>query len=177
MSAAPCNNLAVDEGDRVTAGQLIARIDPSDAQSTRAQSQSDYDSALSKVAQAQQNLALQRLQYPSQVQSAQQSLEASRLKLKQAEEQAKIQPKLTEMAIAQAKSNLASAESAYTQTKNALVPQTIASAQSALNQAKATLHYATRMCSDNIIIRQRLRRAECSLTLGTKSCGSKSTVR
>ena len=55
-------DLAVDEGDTVKAGQLIARIDPSDAQSTLDQAQADFSSSLAKVNQARQALSLQTIQ-------------------------------------------------------------------------------------------------------------------
>ncbi|MHB0913126.1 MAG: efflux RND transporter periplasmic adaptor subunit [Armatimonadota bacterium] len=98
--------LAVDEGDLVRAGQLIARIDPSDTMTALKQAQADYDSALAKVRQARQ--------------------------------QARVQPELTSNSIGQAESSLASAEAALHQTKTATVPQKLSSAQSSYNQAKAT---------------------------------------
>ena len=51
--------LAVDEGDTVKAGQLIARIDPSDTRTAFEQSQSDLAAAVSKVDQAKQQLTMQ----------------------------------------------------------------------------------------------------------------------
>jgi HlyD family secretion protein len=134
--------LAVDEGDRVTAGQVIAKIDPSDAQSTFTQSQADYESAQSKVAQAQQTLLIQQAQFPTQVRTAEAAVLAARLKLAEAEKQARVQPQLTATAIDQAQSNLAAAQSGYTQTQAASVPQKLAAAQTALDQAKANLSYA-----------------------------------
>lgn len=54
--------LAVDEGDEVSAGQLIARIDPTDTQTAYEQSQADLAAAVSKVRQAREQLAMQRAQ-------------------------------------------------------------------------------------------------------------------
>ena len=102
--------LAVDEGDFVRAGQLIARIDPSDLLASLEQSQAEYESTLAKVRQARQ--------------------------------QANVQPKLTSTAIEQAESALASARAALRQTRTALIPQKLASVQSSYDQAKATYNQA-----------------------------------
>lgn len=131
--------LGVDEGDQVKSGQVIARIDPSDAESTLEQSQADLDSAKSRAEQARQNLAMQQEQYPAQLLQAQQAVESARLKLAQAEKQAKVQPELTAASIEQARSSLAAAKSSYAQTNNALVPQKIDAAQTALENAQANL--------------------------------------
>lgn len=130
--------LAVDEGDTVQSGQLIARIDPTDTLTAYEQSQADLSSAVSKVEQARQQLAMQHTQNAAQIESARQSLAAARARLLQAEEQARVQPRLTNASISQAKSGLAAAESSLKQTKNALIPQKLSSAQSGYDQAKAS---------------------------------------
>lgn len=130
--------LAVDEGDEVNPGQLIARIDPSDTLTAYEQSQSDLAAAVSKVDQARHQLTMQRTQNSASIESAQQNLESARAKLIQAREQAQIQPKLTIAAISQAKSNLAAAKASLAQTKTALIPQKISSAQAGYDQAKAS---------------------------------------
>ncbi|MCE5197947.1 MAG: efflux RND transporter periplasmic adaptor subunit [Armatimonadota bacterium] len=130
--------LAVDEGDMVKAGQLIAKIDPSDSISTLEQAQADYSSTKSKVNQARQALSMQRLQTSANIISAEQALESSRQKLSQAEQQAEVQPKLTTQAIAQAQSSLDSAQASLNQTKSALNPQKLASAKASLDQAQAS---------------------------------------
>ncbi|MCX6345219.1 MAG: efflux RND transporter periplasmic adaptor subunit [Armatimonadetes bacterium] len=130
--------LAVDEGDVVKAGQLIAKIDPSDTISALQQSVADMDSATAKVQQAKQGLSMQNLQTAANVDASEQALEASRQRLTQAEKQALIQPRLTSEAIKQGESNLAAAEAALRQTKNALIPQKLAAAKSSYEQAKAS---------------------------------------
>ncbi|HOM71579.1 MAG TPA: efflux RND transporter periplasmic adaptor subunit [Armatimonadota bacterium] len=134
--------LAVDEGDIVQPGQLIARIDPTDTQTAYEQSQADLAAALSKVDQAREQLSIHKVQSSSQVISARQALEAAKAKLQQVQAQAEVQPKLTNASISQAQSNLRAAEAAYNQTKNALIPQKLSSAQAAYDQAKASYDLA-----------------------------------
>lgn len=134
--------LAVDEGDTVKAGQLIARIDPSDTQTALEQSQSDLAAAVSKVDQAKQNLTMQHDQDQAQIASAQQGVMTARTKLLQAQEQAKVQPILTASLVKQSKSSYQAALSALNQTKTALIPQKLSSAQAGYDQAKATLDTA-----------------------------------
>lgn len=134
--------LAVDEGDTVKAGQLIARIDPSDTQTALEQSQADLAAAVSKVDQAKQTLTMQHDQDDAQIASAQQALATSRTKLLQAQEQAKVQPILTNASIKQSRSNYQAAMAALNQTKSALIPQKVSSAQASYDQAKATFDTA-----------------------------------
>lgn len=139
--------LDVDEGDRVKAGQLIAKIDPSDSVSALNQARADYSSAKAKVDQARQALSMQRLQTSANIISAEQALESSRQKLSQAEQEAGVQPRLTSEAIHQAQSSLVSAEASLKQTKSALVPQKVASAKASYDDAKASFDKAEKNLS------------------------------
>lgn len=130
--------LAVEEGDVVKPGQLIARIDPTDTLTAYEQSQADLASAQAKVSQAREQLAMQHTQNAAQIESAEQALAAARARLEQAEEQAGVQPKLTSASISQAKSSRAAAEASLNQLKSALIPQRVSSAQSAYDQARAS---------------------------------------
>lgn len=135
-------SLGVDEGDTVKAGQVLARIDPADAQNTLEQSQADMVSAHSKVMQAQQSLTMQRLQDDAQLRSAAQSVETARLKLTQAKDQAGLQRSVNETSIDQAQQNLASAQAKLAQAEEqarlqpTLTDMAIAQAKSSLNAAK-----------------------------------------
>jgi len=136
--------LAVDEGDTVKAGQLIARIDPTDSQTAFEQSRADLAAAASKAEQARLQLDMQRDQTSANILSAQQALATAKARLLQAQEQARVQPALTAAALKQAKSNYAAAVAAYSQTKTALVPQKLASARSNYDQARANLDNAAK---------------------------------
>ena len=135
-------DISVEEGDRVTAGQIIARIDAADASSALEQSQADLESARVRVSQAEYGLSIQRDQYASQLKSAQESLSAAKTRLEQAEKQAELQPKLTENNIKNARSVLEAAQTSHAQLKNVTIPQQILAARTALDQAKANEEYA-----------------------------------
>ena len=135
-------DISVDEGDRVTAGQVIAHIDAADASNTLEQSQADLDSANAKVAQAKESLTMQQKQYSSQLISAEEAVTAAKNRLTQAEAQAKLQPKLTDNNIASAQSALDAAETSYQQLKDVTIPKQILAARTALDQANANFKYA-----------------------------------
>lgn len=130
--------LAVDEGDAVTPGQIIARIDPTDSLTAFDQSEADLAASVSKVDQAEQALSMQHTQNTAQISSARHALDAAKTKLLQAQEQAKVQPTLTASSVKQATNNYEMATAALAQSKSALVPQKLASAQAAFDQAQAS---------------------------------------
>ncbi len=130
-------SLAVDEGDVVKPGQLIAKIDPTDSVTAYDQSQADLAASVSKVQQAQQQLAMQHTQNTAQIASARQALESAKTRLLQAQEQAKVQPVLTQAALKQARNSYEGAMATLDQTRNALIPQKLASTQSSYDQARA----------------------------------------
>ena len=136
--------LAVDEGDVVKAGQLIAKIDPADTLSNLDQVKADYSSARAKVDQTKQALNMQRLQTAANIISAEQALESSKQKLSQAEAESNIQPRLTAEAIRQAQSSLRSAQASLNQTKSALIPQKVSSAKASYDEANASYVKAER---------------------------------
>lgn len=135
-------DISVNEGDRVTAGQVIAHIDAADASSSLEQSKADLDSANAKVAQAQESLTMQQKQYASQLTSAIEAVSAAKNRLAQAETQAKLQPQLTDNNISSARSALAAAQTSHNQLKDVTIPQQILAARTALEQAKANYKYA-----------------------------------
>lgn len=130
--------LAVDEGDTVKPGQLIARVDPTETQSTYDQSQADLAAAVSKVDQARDQLTMQHDQNSAEVASARHALASAKVKLLQAKEQARIQPSLTIASVKQAKSAYEAALANLDQTKTALVPQKLSAAQATYDQANAS---------------------------------------
>lgn len=135
--------LGVDEGDSVTAGQVIARIDPTDARSALDQSQADLEAARAKVSQAQQSLAQQQVQHPASLTASEQAVETAKVRLAQAREQAKLQKALTETSITKATQAIASAKARLTQAQQQakLQPQltttSISEARSSLASAES----------------------------------------
>lgn len=136
--------LAVDEGDKVEAGQLIAKIDPADSIAALQQAKADYTSSNAKVTQSKQALTMQQLQTTASIEGAEQAVEASRQRLQQAEQEASLQPRLTTESIAQAKSALESAQANLSQVQSALTPQKLSSAKASYDQAEASFDEASK---------------------------------
>lgn len=134
--------LAVDLGDVVKKGQLIAKIDPTDSRTQLDQARARYEASQAQLEQAKVNLDLQKAQVRNQIVQAQQGLLAARARLEQAERQWKAQPALTRANIAQAEANLQSARDSLRRLEAATVPQGRASAEAALDQARANLEEA-----------------------------------
>jgi HlyD family secretion protein len=134
--------LAVDVGSVVKAGQLIAKIDPTDSQTALNQAQADLAAAKARLAQTEESLRLQREQSEAQIQQAEEAYRAARARLEQAEIEAKTQPVLAKTAIQQAEANYQSALYALEQLKKAEIPQGIAQARSTFDQAKAAFEKA-----------------------------------
>lgn len=129
--------LAVDEGDVVRAGQLVAKIDPSDSMANLRQAKADLTSAEAKIAQAQQSRVMTDAQVTANIRAAEESVASARQRVLQAQQQADVQPRLTQAAIDQAESSRDGARAALVQLQTALIPQRLASAQAAYDQAQA----------------------------------------
>lgn len=136
--------LAVDVGSVVQPGQLIAKIDPSDSQTTLNQAAADLSAADARLAQSKESLTLQSEQSNLQIRLAQEALTSAKARLAQAESQAAAQPTLTKSAIKQAEANCQSAQESLRQLKEAGAPQGIAQAKAGNDQAKAALDKAKR---------------------------------
>jgi HlyD family secretion protein len=136
------DELAVELGDIVKKGQLIARIDPTDSLTQLNQAQARYRSSEARLAQARVNVDLQIAQSRSQIAQARQSLLSAQARLAQAERQWKVQPALTRANIAQAEANHKSAQDSLRRLQQATVPQGRASSQASLDQAEANLEEA-----------------------------------
>jgi HlyD family secretion protein len=147
------DQLFVDLGDRVTQGQLIALIDPTDTNAAYAQTSADLDAAEARQEQAFTNLKQERLQSKARVASAWQSLASARARLAQAQASKTAQPILTQSSIAQARANLASARKSLAQAeksrdqiaqsleqlKDVTIPLNVANVQSSVREARANM--------------------------------------
>ncbi len=125
------DKLAVDLGDRVTQGQLIALIDPTDSQVAFDQASADLAAARAKRAQAEASAAQEIIQSRARIAAAQRAVESARARLAQANTNMRVQPKLTDAAINQARASLASAQQSAKQAR-----QSVAQLQEQLNQLK-----------------------------------------
>ena len=135
--------LYVDIGSRVTKGQILAKIDPSDTQLTVGTARADLASAKAREQQSQEAYLLQKQISELAVKTAQSQLDtaraaraAAKARLDSARNSATTQPSLTQAAIQQAQANLEAAVQQRAQLQ-ATQTQERASAQSALDQAEA----------------------------------------
>lgn len=124
--------LYVDEGDRVKAGQLVAVIDPRETELAVQQTRSQEDGARSAAQRAQIEMEQRRL-------SAKSDLASAKARLLQASEESRAQPALTQAAINQAKSNLASAQKEKERLLASAEPNQRYAAQSAIDEAKSNV--------------------------------------
>ncbi len=131
--------LAVDVGTRVKAGQLIARIDPTDSQTTFDQALADVDAGNARISQAEQNQSLQGATTVTGIAQAQAAVVAAQARLTQAKAQAAAQPALTQAAIRQARASLFTSRQTLAQIQQGTDPQARADAQSAYASAQANL--------------------------------------
>lgn len=135
--------LAVDVGDRVRSGQIIAKIDPTDSQLTYSQSKADTDAAKAKESQSSASYDLQVQQSQAnieqaraQLRSAHANIDAAAARLKTARDEAAVQPQQTTSAIAQAQANYDSTVQQRAQL-TATQAQDRAAAKAAYDQAVA----------------------------------------
>ncbi|MCC6484175.1 MAG: efflux RND transporter periplasmic adaptor subunit [Armatimonadetes bacterium] len=119
------DKLAVDLGDRVKAGQLIALIDPTDSVAAVTQARSDVMSSRASAAQAAAASSAQPTLTRLSIQEAQASLDSARQSVAQAQEQKK-----------QLQQDLATQQEVTN-------PQNLENAQSDLHEAQANLDAAT----------------------------------
>jgi HlyD family secretion protein len=128
--------LAVDEGARVKAGQLIAIIDKEDTQALFDQASADLDSANARAGQAETNLELQIRQTQTAIEAAEANVSAAKLRLERARIEFSRQPKLSQAAIATAQANYDTALASLSRLEKVDLPQQRADAQNAVNDAK-----------------------------------------
>jgi len=130
--------LAVDIGDHVKKGQLIALIDPTDSKLLLEESQADLNAAGAKLGQTRDQRKLQIAQDIEAVRTAEQGVANAQVKLAQAKETAVLQPQLTNSTIRQAEQNLAAAKEKLAQARESAQVQPQLSTE-AINDAQSNL--------------------------------------
>lgn len=135
--------LLVDIGSRVTKGQVLAKIDPTDTQLNVGTARADVDAASARVEQNRESYELQRQISALAVKTAEAQLttaraarEAAKSRLSVARNSADTQPALSRSSIQQAEANLESARKQRTQLTSTQA-QEKAAAIAALDQAEA----------------------------------------
>ena len=135
--------LLVNVGNEVKAGQILARIDPSDSLLTYKQSEADVSSAQARIDQGGYQYELQKKQSALAIQnakvqlfSAQANLRAAQARLETGKTQETAQPALTRAAIANAQASYDQAVQSRAQL-DATDPQSRATAKATYDQAIA----------------------------------------
>ncbi len=129
--------LAVEEGDIVTAGQRIAVIDPKETVLKLEQDQAQLSGAVSAVGR-------QSLEIEQRRKTAIAAFNQARSKLAQIELEMKTQPTLTNALIASAETQLRSAEQDKARLVNSVHPTQRTSAQAAVDEAQANYDNSVR---------------------------------
>ena len=109
--------LVVDRGDQVAAGDLIARIDPTETQSAYDQAQADVAAALARIQEATADLRRQREVTPAQIRVAEDAVETALVRTKQAESTLEFQEETTEATIRRAEQTLVASQARLRQAE------------------------------------------------------------
>lgn len=134
--------LAVEEGQEVRKGDLIALIDPEDTRAVVEQAAADVRSAQARVDSARENRALQQQLLANAVETAQTQLEAARVRRQRVEEEAKRQPTLVAADLTSAREAVKTQEEAVEQLRAVDAPQRRKDATAALRRAEVDLSNA-----------------------------------
>ena len=134
--------LAVDRGDEVAAGDLIARIDPTETRTTYDKAKADLDSALGKVREVSAELRRQRTVVPAQVAASTDAIQTAEAKVRQAQSALSYQRRSTEAQIERYREALVAAKARLEQAKARAEAQPELTAAS-VKQAQAELQSAT----------------------------------
>ncbi|MCC6444816.1 MAG: efflux RND transporter periplasmic adaptor subunit [Armatimonadetes bacterium] len=132
-------NLAVDEGQSVRTGQLIAYIDKKEIASQVEQIRAQLDAAYARLEQARTGAGYQSSQTQAQIEQAREALSTAEARLAQAREQARVQPSLTRASIAQAQANVASAQDNVRLLEESTHPQAVSQTEANVQENEATL--------------------------------------
>jgi HlyD family secretion protein len=141
--------LAVDEGNIVKKGAVIAEIDPSDTLLTYNSAKADIESNTAKIDQTTKQYSLQQQQTivalqtaDANVASAKAGEAAAKARYEQAKSTAGAAKDLSEAAVESASANLAAEQAKLVQMTSAGHPQRAASVNAAYNQALANVKNA-----------------------------------
>ncbi len=144
-SGGEISKLLVDAGDYVTAGQLIAQIDPTELQGKVDQARATADASNARVSQARLNASAQAAQTSTGIEEARASLAAAQARLGQAQAQLDQTRVSTEQQVVEARAALDSARARLQQAKAqeiaepALVEADVSQAQASLRKSEQAL--------------------------------------
>ena len=136
--AGEITELAVDRGDRVMMGDLIAAIDPTETRSAFDQAEADVRSAQARVREAETDLTRQRELAPAQVNVASKSATTADARTMQAESSLEYQRRITESDIIRSQQAVEAAKARLRQAEARAKTQPILTS-AAIRQAEAEL--------------------------------------
>ncbi|MGQ9729950.1 MAG: efflux RND transporter periplasmic adaptor subunit [Candidatus Zipacnadales bacterium] len=139
--------LAVDRGDFVSVGDLIARIDPTETRSAYEEAKAELDAAMAQVSETATELRRQKRVTPAQIRAAEEAVETAEARIRQAESALDYQRHSTEASIRRAEEALAAAQARFRQA------QTRAEAQPALTQASVSQAMAEKRSAEQALRR------------------------
>lgn len=141
--------LQAREGDRVTAGQVLVRIDPTDVEAQVRQAQANVAEARSRLAQAEITQAPTNVNIATQIRQQQAALESTQADANQASQNYNSQVAAAQSAVTDAQARVTNAEAA-----RANAQASIRSAQANLNNAQTKLNRVNELYSQGYIAAQ-----------------------
>lgn len=134
--------LAVEEGDVVKQGDLVAIIDPADTQTTVDQASADLRSAEARAQSARVSYSLEVRNRANAVQEAQIALQTARLRLSRIQASTSTQPALSRADLESANAGLDAQRQALSQLTDVEVPRMRKDAQVGADQARVAMDAA-----------------------------------
>ncbi|MGQ9609726.1 MAG: efflux RND transporter periplasmic adaptor subunit [bacterium] len=133
--------MAVETGDKLNAGDLIAEIEKTYTQADVEQAEADLKSARARREQAVMNIELQKQQVEAQIKQAQTNVADAETRLAQLQEQIRLEKEANARQIKEAENDLLMANLRLEQAKNPR-PENIKRARAAVDQAKSSMELA-----------------------------------
>ncbi|GBC94718.1 Macrolide export protein MacA [bacterium HR16] len=130
-------SLDVEAGDVVHKGQLIARIDPVEVESSLRQTEAQLRAAIARLEQAKLLSGYQPADTAAQIEQARNAVRTAEIRYQQALREAQTQPEVTRAAIEQAEASYQSAIDNLNLLLKVTHPQLRTDAQAAVDEARA----------------------------------------
>jgi HlyD family secretion protein len=161
--------LAVDEGTRVKAGDLVAVIDPADTQAAFDQANADLTAAEARALQAEKNYELQLRQTENGIRQAEANLETAQARYERAKIEAERQPVVAQSSLRSAQAAYDAALADQRRLQEVTVPQlrretaaNLERARTDLQTAEAALRRAKELLSKGYVSQAEVDRAQSS---------------
>jgi HlyD family secretion protein len=133
--------LAVDEGDRLEMGNLIAEVEKKYVKADVDQAQADLKSAKARLIQAQENIKLQEKQSTVQIQQAKENVLDSQTRLEKLREEIELEKEANARQVKEAENDLAMTKLRLEQSKKSR-PESVKRAEATVKQNEINLELA-----------------------------------